>query len=104
MPDKIKNVESVNDKIIPRTYSYNNWNGKKFADAVIAEYEKYGIKPEYLIVGGEAVFGNDDEIESARDYVLGNNIKIGLIENITQRQNMLQRGLLEIVQESDYTL
>lgn len=102
MPDKIKNVESVNDKIIPRTYSYNNWNGKKFADAVIAEYEKYGIKPEYLIVGGEAVFGNDDGIESARDYVLGNNIKIGLIENTTQRQNMLQRGLLEIVQESDY--
>lgn len=104
MPEKVENIKSAGDMIIPRTYSYTDWNGKKYADAVIAEYEKYGIKPEYLIVGGEAVFGNDDGIESAKDYVTNNNIKVGLIENTTQRQNILQHGLPDIVRESDYNV
>ncbi len=102
LPEKIENIKAAGGTIVPRTYSYNRWNGKKFGEAVIREYERYGINPEYLIAGGEAVFGNDGDMNMARDYVIKHGVKVGLIENTTQRQNIVQNGILEAVRDSDY--
>ena len=102
MPEKVALIQECGMDIIPRTLSYNGWNDTKYAEAVVAEYERYGIVPEYIIVGGEAVFGYDDGIEFAKEYILDNGITIGLIENTTQLQNIMHYGVQEVAQSSGY--
>jgi len=82
--------------------SYNGWNDTRYGKAVIEGYAKYGIVPEYLIAGGEAVIGFDDGVGLIRDYVLANGITVGLIENTTQLQNILQSGIVDVTAQSGF--
>ncbi len=102
LPSKIQIVEDAGMDIIPRTSSYTDWNDTKYANAVINSYEKLDKVPEYMIVGGEGVIGYDDGIEAAREYITDNNVTIGLIENTTQLQNILQLGVNDIVKSTGY--
>lgn len=102
LPTKVKVIQDAGMDLIPRTGSYKGWNDKNYAKAVIHSYQALGITPEYLIVGGEAVIGSDDGIKTAENYIKENNITIGLIENTTQLQNILQLGVNEAVKDSNY--
>jgi hypothetical protein len=102
LPQKVEEIQRAGMEIVPRTMSYNGWNDTVFARAVVSGYEKFGICPDYIIVGGQAVFGYDDGLEFARDYILKNNVTIGLIENTTQLQNIMQFGVEEVAQASQY--
>ena len=102
LPSKLKTAKESGMEIIPRTCSYRGWNDTRYANAVIAEYQKLGPAPEYMIVGGESVIGYDDGSKTAEDYLTQNNIKIGLIENTTQLQNILQYGVNRVVKNTDY--
>ncbi|WP_027398791.1 DUF5693 family protein [Anaerovorax odorimutans] len=97
LQSKVDILNKTGMEIIPRTASYKGWNDTKYANAVINDYNKLNLKYPYMIVGGEAVIGNDDGNDIARKYIEDNNIKIGLIENTTQRQNILQYGVEDIV-------
>ena len=68
MPEKVAIIQDLGMEIIPRTMSYSGHNDTQYAEAVVAGYEKYGIVPEYIIAGGEAVIGYDDG-EYALDYI-----------------------------------
>ena len=102
LPSKVKVVENAGMDIIPRTASYEGWNDTKYAKAVINSYGKLDKIPEYMIVGGEGVIGFDDGIDTARDYISENHVTIGLIENTTQLQNILQFGVNDIVKSTGY--
>lgn len=102
MQSKVDILNGAGMEIVPRTASYEGWNDTKYAKAIIAEYEKMGIHSPYMIVGGEAVMGYDDGIETIQNYIEKNDITMGLIENTTQLQNILQSGVEDIVKQSDY--
>lgn len=102
MPEKVEIIRSLNMEIIPRTICYNGHNDTKYAQAVLAGYEQYDIIPEYIIAGGEAVIGHDDGDTIAKDFISDNNITIGLIETTTQRENIMQSGVMEIAEATDY--
>jgi hypothetical protein len=102
LPEKVAEIQKAEMDIVPRTMSYNGWNDTKFAQAVLEGYQEYDIQPDYIIVGGQAVFGYDEGLDFARDYILNNNVTIGLIENTTQRQNIMQFGVEEVAQSSQY--
>ncbi|MDD4565320.1 MAG: DUF5693 family protein [Eubacteriales bacterium] len=102
LPSKVEIIEDAGMEVIPRTASYTGWNDTKYAEAVISGYGELDKVPEYMIVGGESVIGYDDGVGAAQDYLTGNNITIGLIENTTQRQNILQYGVNNIVMRSGY--
>ncbi len=102
LPSKVAVLQDAGMEIIPRTASYDGWNDKKYLNAVLKEYDSLNVKPQYLIVGGECVPGYDDGIEAMQSYLEENQIKIGLIENTTQRQNIAQKGVNSIVQNMDY--
>lgn len=102
LPEKVEIIQAAGMEIIPRTLSYNGWNDSRFAQAVIDGYKKYQIKPDYVIVGGEAVIGFDEGVEAAETYLNDNNIKIGLIENTTQLQNIMQFGVEEIAKDNGF--
>lgn len=102
LPSKVKLVEDAGMDIIPRTSSYEYWNDAKYAEAVIDSYGELSKVPEYMIVGGEAVIGFDDGIDTAMDYITENNVTMGLIENTTQLQHIAQLGTEEIVRATGY--
>ncbi len=102
LPEKVEKVQGAGMEIIPRTLSYDGWNDTRYAEAVIAGYEKYGIVPKYMIAGGESLIGCDDGIETAKKYITDNGITIGLIENTTQLQNILQTGVEEVAISTGY--
>lgn len=102
LDSKVNIIKNAGMEIIPRTGSYEGWNDTKYANAVINSYQELENIPEYMIVGGESVIGLDDGIDTVQDYITENNIKIGMIENTTQLQNILQFGVNEIVQNTGY--
>lgn len=102
LPEKVAAIQEAGMEIVPRTLSYSGWNGTRYAEAVLDEYEKYEIHPEYIIVGGEAVIGYDDGTDIASRYLKENGILIGLIENTTQLQNIMQFGVETIAQANEY--
>ncbi|MBD5161295.1 MAG: hypothetical protein HDT14_04625 [Oscillibacter sp.] len=102
MPEKVELIQSAGLEIIPRTLCYNGHNDARYARAVVRGYEKYGIRPEYIIAGGEAVIGYDDGVEFALDYLRDNHITMGLIETNVQRENMKQAGAEAAVVATDY--
>ena len=104
MAEKVELILSVGMDIIPRTICYMGHNDSKFAQAVLDGYEKYGIDPDYIIAGGEAVIGYDDDKDIARNYMTENNITLGLIETSAQREHIAQDGTLTIAEETDYNV
>lgn len=102
LPAKLDIVNAAGMDIIPRTASYKGWNDADYARAVINSYKEMGVKPEYMIVGGESIIGYDDGIDTVYNYLKENNVTLGLIENTTQRQNILQFGVDETVKKTGY--
>ena len=102
LPEKVETVQSLGMEIIPRTICYNGHNDAQFADAVLAGYKHYNIDPEYIIAGGEAVIGLDEDSSIAMEYIADNDITIGLIETTTQRENIMQAGVEPISVATDY--
>ena len=102
LPEKVKDIQDLGMQVVPRTTCYSGYNDTKFAQAVVAGYEQCGITPEYIIASGSGVFGYDDGIDFAKNYIGSNDITIGLIENTTQLQNILQDGVEEIAEATDY--
>ena len=102
MPSKVETIQSLGMEIVPRTICYDGHNDTYYAQAVVAGYERYGIEPTYIIAGGEAVIGFDDEDDYALSYIKDNGITLGLIETNVQRENILQSGVETIAQETDY--
>ncbi len=100
--EKINQVRNLGFEVIPRTLSYTGYNGDKFAESVIEEYEMYGINPSYIIVAGEGIVGYDseDKGEKLADFIRKNGSKVSLIENNTQRQNILQLGLEDLAKRT----
>lgn len=102
MDSKRKILEDAGMQIIPRTSSYDGWNDKRYAEAVLKEYRELKIEPEYVIIGGEGIPGYDDGIDTMKNYVKETKIRIGLIETTTQRGNIMQKGVTDVVENSNY--
>lgn len=102
MPEKVAAIQAQGLDVVPRTVCYNAHNDTRYAQAVVAGYEKYGIVPDYIIAGGEAVIGYDDQSDFALDYLRDNGITIGLIETNVQRENIMQSGVDTLAVETDY--
>ena len=102
LPEDVKSIQAAGMKIVPRTLAYNGWNGNKYAEAVKKEYARYDIKTPYLISGGEALLGYDDGLNFGKDFFNETGASVGLIENTTQLQNILQFGVEEVVRDSDF--
>ena len=101
-PKKVETIQSLGMEIVPRTICYDGHNDTRYAQAVVAGYERYGITPTYIIAGGKAVIGYDDGGEFALDYIRDNGITIGLIETNVQRENIMQSGVEDATVATDY--
>lgn len=102
MPEKVETIQAQGLEVVPRTVCYTGHNDTRYAQAVVAGYEQYGIVPDYIIAGGEAVIGHDDQNSFALDYLRDNHITIGLIETNVQRENIMQSGVDQLARETDY--
>lgn len=101
-PEKVSTIQAQGMEIVPRTICYDGHNDTRYAQAVVAGYERYGITPTYIIAGGKAVIGYDDGGEFALNYIRDNDITIGLIETNVQRKNIMQSGVGDAAIATDY--
>ena len=101
MPEKVELIQSAGMEIIPRTLCYDGHNDTHYAEAVVEGYDSFGITPEYIIAGGNAVIGFDDGGEFALDYIKKNGTTIGMIETNVQRENIMQSGIEATVMATD---
>ena len=102
LAEKVEAIQAQGMEIIPRTLCYNGHNDDQYAKAVIEGYESFGIVPDYIIAGGEAIVGYDDPTGPALEYIEDNGITIGLIETNVQRENIMQTGIEEAVKATGY--
>lgn len=105
LPERVHEIENAGMEVVPRTSSYSGWNDTRYAKAVLAGYQKLAAPPTYMIVAGESVIGYDDGQKGVNwlsSYIEKNHVHISLIENTTQRQNILQKGLNAVVKKSGY--
>jgi hypothetical protein len=102
LPKNVSLLESMDMQIIPRTSGYVGWNSRKYAEAVISDYEKLKQNPEYILFSGEQTLGHDDGSDYISEVLKKNGTIIGMIENTTQLQNIMQDGLSDIVNNSGY--
>ena len=100
--DNVRMIQDLGMQVIPRTMSYDGWNDTRFAQAVLDGYAALGVVPEYLIAGGQAVIGYDDGLDLIKDFINEHNITVGLIENTTQLQNILQRGVVDLTVQRNF--
>ena len=99
MPSKVNLIESKGLEIIPRSSGYKGWNDLRYAKAVVAGYSKLKKVPEYALFSGEETlgFGDPKGAEYMASVLNKNGTIVGLIENTTQLQNMMQDGLDKII-------
>ncbi len=102
LPEKIKIIEDAGMQIIPRTAGYSGWNDWKFAKAVLADYKKLKTLPVYALFSGEETLGFDEGTDLVTNFINENQVTVGLIENTTQLQNIMQQGLVDIVGKTNY--
>ncbi|ABR50222.1 hypothetical protein Amet_4141 [Alkaliphilus metalliredigens QYMF] len=102
--EKIQLIRDSGLEVLPRSYSYGKWRGKKLVRAVIEEFQDFNMKPYVMFFGGEEVFGAPDAYayEEVYEYMMGNDIKIGLIESSVQRGHLDQRGLEQLARDLNY--
>ncbi|MDR1571338.1 MAG: DUF5693 family protein [Clostridiales Family XIII bacterium] len=107
LPEKVEAIQGLGMEIVPRTASYNTWNDSVYARAVLEDYGKNGIYAapgSYMIAGGEGVPGYDDGIGIIEGYLEEKGVTLGLIEDTTQLQNIMQSGILELNQRGSATV
>lgn len=102
LPEKIRIIEDAGMQVIPRTAGYSGWNDWKFAKAVLADYKKLKTVPVYALFSGEETLGFDEGTDLVTNYINENGVTVGLIENTTQLQNIMQQGLIDIVGKTNY--
>jgi hypothetical protein len=102
LPKNVSLLESLNMEIIPRTSGYVGWNGTKYAEAVVSDYSKLAKNPEYALFSGEQTLGFDGGSNYISEVLKKNGTIVGMIENTTQLQNIMQEGLNDIIKTSDY--
>ncbi|MBB6218806.1 MFS family permease [Anaerosolibacter carboniphilus] len=101
-PEKVNIVKASGLEVLPRPYNYQSWSGKDYVKAVLADYERLGLNPKYMIFGGKQVLGYPGAVGMTESYMKKNDVKLGLIESTVQREHIKQDGLEELARSLDY--
>lgn len=100
--DKIDKVEESGLKVLARPFSFYGWVGEKYLEAVIKDLTDNNMVPSMLIFGGSEVLGYSHNLDVMKDFMVENNIKLGLIETPVQRGHIEQRGLDLLTRSLNY--
>ncbi|WP_026476651.1 DUF5693 family protein [Alkaliphilus transvaalensis] len=101
-PEKVELIQNSGLKVMPRPYQYLDWLSERLVFATFNEYETYGIKPTVLIFDGDDIFGYPDYTHVTKNYMVENDIKVGLIERSVQREYIKQKGIDPLIKALDY--
>ncbi|WZL72170.1 DUF5693 family protein [Clostridiaceae bacterium 35-E11] len=101
-PQKIQRIKTSDLKVIPRPHNYEDWSSSKLVQSVFTDYDKFNLKPSYMIFGGGEVLGYPKDVKILEQYIKKNNVKVGMVETSVQRGHLEQDGLYELVRNVDY--
>ena len=102
-PETAEEILSCGLQVIPRPTPVAGTNGAVFAQAVLAELERYDSP--YFINGGDVLPGYDQPekaLERMAEYMDGSGMTVGLVENADQSLVMEWKGQPELLERTDY--
>ena len=103
--EKIDVIKSAGLDIVLRPLNYiERWKGKKYVDTSLDQYEKFNIKPKYMIFTGQEVLGYPKYVDLVKDFIVDNDMKLALIESSVERGHAEQRGLEKLTEDLDYNV
>lgn len=95
--EKIDLIKDSGLEVVLRPSNFNpHWEEEeKYIEATLKSYEKYNIKPEYMIFSGENALGYPEHSNLVLDFMKDNDTKLALIESGVQRGHIKQAGTEE---------
>ncbi|QSX06126.1 hypothetical protein JYG23_01275 [Sedimentibacter sp. zth1] len=99
--EKINLAKDSNLDVILRPINYPRFTGN-LVEAYQSENEKYGIIPRVYLAYGKEILGYPENTDEFKEFVKENNISSVLVETGTQRENLKQKGLNELVEDTNY--
>ncbi len=101
--EKINRIQKTGLGIMPRPYSYSDWGGTKYLKGYLNDLEKWDMIPSVLFFGGKQLPGYDDNsLSLLGQFMLKNDVKVGLVESSFQREHLEQDGLEELTEMLDF--
>lgn len=88
--------------IIPRPIYTSQYDSKKTVVDYFDFLDKQNIKPNFIIFAGKEVLGGGKYNEYLRNELKNRNIIVGLIETEVQRENIVQKGIEDLIQNNGY--
>ncbi len=101
LEEKINLAKECGLDVILRPLNYTRYT-EKLIDAYAAENQKYGLTPRLYIVNGKEVLGYPNNTIDLEEYLRENNAMPVLIEASNQRENIEQKGIVELVTNLNY--
>lgn len=99
--EKINLAKECGLDVILRPLNYARYT-EKLVEAYEAELQKYGLSPRLYIVNGKEVLAYPNNTIDLEEYLRENNAMPVLIEASNQRENIEQKGIVELVTNLDY--
>lgn len=99
--EKINLAKECGLDVILRPLNYARYT-EKLVDAYEAELKKYGLSPRLYIVNGKEVLAYPNNTIDLEEYLRENNSMPVLIEASNQRENIEQKGIVELVTNLNY--
>ncbi|MCT4619251.1 MAG: murein biosynthesis integral membrane protein MurJ [Marinisporobacter sp.] len=101
--EKVNSIKNSGLTVVPRPTNYSSYSSEKLVEGTIDHYEKFNIKPPYMIFGGGEVLGYPDHVKILENYMKENNIKVGMVESTVQREHIEQEGLYDLTRNLEYS-
>lgn len=99
--EKVELIKSSGLKVVPRPKNFSRYPDK-LVDAYINETKKFNIKPSTMIFSGKEVLGHGGSQGELVEYLKDSDLKVGIVEDVVQRQHIKQEGMGELIPKIDY--
>ncbi len=99
--EKIDLIQSTGMKVLPRPINYERFSDS-LVEAFIDDITKYDIVPSALIFNGKEVLGYGEGMTKLYDFMRDNNISVGLVESVVQREHIEQEGIEDLTKWLNY--
>lgn len=99
--EKVELIKSTGLNVITRPRNFSRYS-ERLVEAYINATKELDMMPSTIIFHGNEILGYGGSQDDMVNYLVDNNIKIGLIEDMVQRQHIEQKGLYELSQRIDY--
>ncbi|WP_099190017.1 DUF5693 family protein [Tepidibacter mesophilus] len=102
LQEDIDIIKSSGLEVLPRPIYLSEYEDEKSIKYYFEFLDEQGINPSSIIFAGGEVLGFDSDTDYLQKELKSRNMVVGMIETNVQRENIDQKGLNKLVEDSGY--